>query len=57
MATLFELAGITAPRAHQAVASCASSLPAHSAHCHQPNWALQGTLPRLIALRALPGRP
>ena len=56
MATLFESAGITAHRAHQAGASCAGSLPGHSAHCHQPNWALQGTLPRLIALRPLPGR-
>jgi hypothetical protein len=43
MALLGQLAGITAHRAHQAVASCAVSLPAHSAHCHQPNCALQRT--------------
>ena len=33
----------SAHRAHQAVASCAVSLPVHSAHCHQPNCALQRT--------------
>ena len=36
MALLVELAGITAHRAHQAVASCTGSLPAQSLYCHQP---------------------
>jgi len=43
MATLFELAGNTAYRAHQAVASCAGSLSSQSMSCHQPNWAFQRT--------------
>ena len=43
MAVLVQLADITAHRAHQAVASCAGWLPAHPAHCHQPNCALQRT--------------
>ena len=43
MAMLFELAGIEAHRAHQAVASCAGSLSAQSLSCHQPNWAFQRT--------------
>ena len=43
MATLLESAGNTAHRAHQAVASCAGSLPAQSMSCHQPNWAFQRT--------------
>jgi len=43
MALLVELAGITAHRAHQAVASCTGSLPAQSLYCHQPNWAFQRT--------------
>ena len=47
MALGFELAGITAHRAHQAVASCAGSLPAQSLYCHQPNCAVKRT-------RALP---
>lgn len=46
-----------AHRAHQAGASCAGSLVAHSAHCHQPNWALQGTPPRLHASAMPSGRP
>jgi len=43
MAVLFELAGFTAHRAHQAVASCAGAWPAQSLSCHQPNWAFQRT--------------
>jgi len=43
MATLFELAGITAYRAHQAGASCAGSLPAQSLYFHQPNCAVKRT--------------
>jgi len=43
MAMLFELAGIEAHRAHQAVASCAGAWPAQSLSCHQPNRAFQRT--------------
>jgi len=43
MALLFELAGIKAHRAHQAVAPCAGKWPAQSLSCHQPNWAFQRT--------------
>ena len=45
MATLFELAGITAHRAHQAGASFAGPLPAQSLYCHQPNCAVKRTPP------------
>jgi len=50
-------AATAAHRAHQALASCAGSLAAHSAHCHQPNWALQGTPPPLLASAMPSGRP
>ena len=43
MAMFITEAAKSAHRAHQAVASCAVSLPAHPAHCPQPNWALQRT--------------
>ena len=43
MARWFEVAGINAHRAHQAVASCAGSLPAQSLYCHQPNCAVKRT--------------
>ena len=43
MARFSQLAGITARRAHQAVASCAGSLLSQSLSCHQPNWAFQRT--------------
>ena len=43
MAMFITEAAKSAHRAHQAVASCAGWLPAHSAHCHQPNCALQRT--------------
>jgi len=43
MAMWVELVGITAHRAHQAVAPCAVRGPAQSLSCHQPNWALQRT--------------
>jgi hypothetical protein len=43
MAMLLDLAAIAAHRAHQAVASCAGSLPSHLAYCHRPNIALQLT--------------
>ena len=36
-------AAAAAHRAHQAVASCAGSLPSQSLSCHQPNWAFQRT--------------
>jgi hypothetical protein len=41
MAMLFDLAGTTAHRAHQAAASCAGLLSAQgSRYCHRPNIAL-----------------
>ena len=43
MAMWVELAGITAHRRHQAVASCAGSLPAQSLYFHQPNFAVKRT--------------
>ena len=36
-------AGSSVHRAHQAVASCAGSLPAQSLSCHQPNCAVKRT--------------
>jgi hypothetical protein len=57
MARFISEAAAAAHRAHQACASCAGSLAAHSAHCHQPNWALQGTPIRTIASAAPSARP
>jgi hypothetical protein len=57
MARFISEAASSAHRAHQACASCAGSLAAHSAHCHQPNWALQGTPPPLIASATPSARP
>jgi hypothetical protein len=42
----FELASIPAIRTHQAIASCAGSLPAYSlAYFHQPNCAFNADAP------------
>ena len=49
MARFISEAAKSAHRAHQAVASCAVSLPAHPAHCHQPNWAVKRTPTRAMA--------
>ena len=57
MARFISEAAAAAHRAHQARASCAGSLAAHSAHCHQPNWALQGTLIHTIASASPSARP
>jgi hypothetical protein len=57
MALFISEAANSAHRAHQAGASCAGSLAAHSAHCHQPNWSLQGTLIRTIASAMPSARP
>jgi hypothetical protein len=58
MARFISEAASSAHRAHQAVASCASSLAAHRlCYWHRPNWALQGTPPRLRASATPYGRP
>jgi hypothetical protein len=51
-------AASSAHRAHQAGASCAGSLAAQAlCYLHRPNWALQGTPPRLRASAMPSARP
>ena len=58
MARFISEAATAAHRAHQASASCAGSLAAQRpSYLHRPNWALQGTLIRLIAPATPYGRP
>jgi hypothetical protein len=58
MARFISEAAAAAHRAHQAGASCASSLAAQAPrYLHRPNWALQGTPIRRIASATPSSRP
>ena len=58
MARFISEAASSAHRAHQAGASCAGSLAAQApCYLHRPNWALQGTPPRLLASATPSARP
>ena len=58
MARIISEAAAVVHRTHQANASCAGSLAAQApCYLHRPNWALQGTPPRLLASATPSARP